>query len=155
MSSSDELLARYEADVDEAFGFLRTQYGCVKARRGMHVPECWVGYQNRHVRITVSFELGSGPWVVLERRSWFRFWIDDEGYDLVFLLMERAPDEYKRRLVKNVDDPALRDELRRLASLLREHGDDVLRGDFQVFPRLRTIAKEHFERTSLERYGRH
>jgi hypothetical protein len=73
--------------------------------------------------------------------EWTCFHIDDllavrvPEYDLSALLL---PQEWKS---EEVTMNAVGDSLEKYADALRQHGVDVLRGDFSVFPQLERIAK--------------
>src|SRR5438477_3976686 len=149
MSNNDDLLASFDASVRRGFDFLIIRFGFRHVGSSMHAPECSTVYENSTTRITVAFELGSGPWVELERKvSSFLNIGRRERYDLAFLLMERVPDETRTDNITDLDDPELPKVLEGLGRQLEEYGSDVLRGDFSVFPRLRKRAEENLKRRS-------
>jgi hypothetical protein len=146
MNTDEEQRSYFETQVRAAFDFLIHQFHFEWCGAHVEVPECWAAYESKTTRVTIAFELGAGPWVELERkRRLFSVW-SRERYDFAFLLMERAPDQYRRSSIVDLDDSTLPSELRRLSQLLREHAIDVLTGDFAIFPRLRDRATENLRK---------
>lgn len=77
-----------------------------------------------------------------------------ERIGLKFLMMERCPDKLSQdndsRQYTNAEVERV---LQGQAELLREHGQDILSGDFSVFPKLKKLAAAEERRVNLEMYG--
>jgi hypothetical protein len=143
-------LRRFEALVAEAFSFLGT-FGFERGPLTVTPPECRIVFVNDTSEVVVAFELGTGPWIEVGKRTGPGR--PRERYDLQFLLQERAPNEASKVLLRDLDDAVLEAELQRLATLAQRHATDLLTGDFKVLPRLRARAEENLARTNAELYG--
>lgn len=131
----------FEQKVLEAFRYLIDDYGYQRQSTSIHAPECWTTFRSVTTAVTVHYEIGSTPWVELAElvRDGDRA-VERRRTSLELLLRERAPDEQTFTAASDDDIPrALREKARQL----RTYGDDILRGDFSVFPRQREVAEEN------------
>jgi hypothetical protein len=135
-----------ETVVLDAFGYLVESFGFRYLSTSTHAPECWSTFHNETTAVTVHYEIGSQPWVelaALERKG--DRVVEQNRAALEFLLQERAPQEASLRVSGN-DDEETRRAIYAKARQLREYGSEVLRGDFQIFPRLKELAAENLRR---------
>ncbi len=102
-------------------------------------------FRNEVSQINVHFEYGCAVWLTVGRS------VNGEQFNLNYLLRLRAPDRERLQAVGNSFDPQQIDEIMRERSdTLREYADDLLRGDFTVFPKLREGQNEQ----SAEKFRR-
>jgi len=71
--------------------------------------------------------------------------IERNRTSLEFLLTERAPEE-AGILAGRSDEVDVKHVIYEKARLLRQYGQDVLGGDFRIFPRLKELAAENLQR---------
>jgi hypothetical protein len=135
-----------EAVALDAFRYLIDDYGFRYVSTSMHAPECWSTFHNATTAVTVHFELGSAPWVELAelKRHGGRI-VEQNRSALEFLVQERAQREETTRVDAGADEQGER-AIYEKARQLRMYGEDVLTGDFRIFPRLRQLAEENLRR---------
>lgn len=137
----------------KAFSFLaEAPYKFEAGEPIVHVPECVIEYLNKTTGVTVSYEWGGSPSVVLKRLEQSSSSISSgEQVGLKFLVMERCPSSIGEF------DPEVSGDLEEIlgeyARILKECGDDILRGDFQVFTKLKQIADEELRKKNTEMFG--
>ena len=135
----------FESAVLGAFQYLISDFGFCYLSTRVHMPECWSTFHNQTTSVVVHYEAGSPPWVVLARLEVIRdrTEVRDQAA-LAFLVHERSQN------VSIPERPLNDEDLRRMIDLnarqLREYGEDVLRGDFRIFPRLEELAAENLRR---------
>lgn len=140
----------------EKFDFLTNLYGFKHISTSVHQPECAIRYRNDTTGVIVFYEAGSAIWVQLSRLiSESGKVVEGETYGLHLLAIERCPAKLvePEEKFKERDDEYILKTLEGLAKLLQDCGDDVLRGDFKVFPRLRIIAEAELRRINKELFG--
>jgi len=135
-----------ESAVLDAFQYLMTDFGFSYQSTSMHAPECWSTFWNTTTAVTIHYELGSLPWVELAElvRDSSRV-IERNRTSLEFLLTERAPEEAGIPAGRS-DEVDVKHVIYEKARLLRQYGQDVLGGDFRIFPRLKELAAENLQR---------
>jgi hypothetical protein len=135
----------FESVVLEAFGYLIDSFGFRYLSTHIHSPECWSTFHNSTTAVTVHFELGSQPWVELaELKRDGGCIFEQNRVALEFLVKERAPQE--TALITNESDEQTKAAIREKARQLRAYAEDVLKGDFRIFPRLMDIANDNLRR---------
>ena len=136
----------FEKVVLDAFAYLVESFGFRYLSTSMHAPECWSTFHNGTTAVTVHYEIGSQLWVELAelKRDDDRI-VERNRSALEFLVQERAPQEVPLTTRGN-DDEETRRVIYEKARQLREYGEEVLRGDFRVFPRLKELADENVRR---------
>ena len=138
-------LKRFEQQVLATFGFLGSDYGFAHTSSLVAGGMQWqIKLRNDTTGVEVSFETGTGPWVMLSR--------DGEEYGLGYLVEERTGAAVVARRIDNIDDPALQPALSRLAEQLQTYATDILRGDFSIFPKLRARAEARAREASRHLY---
>ena len=124
----------------EAFKFLlKPSYGFKEDQTIVHPPECDIRYRNATTGVTISYEWGGTPSVVLTKldRGARSVW-DGEQVGLRFLVMERCPSVINRFQPEYGNDP---DELlREYARILEQCGQDILSGNFKDFALLKKLV---------------
>lgn len=138
-----------------AFDFLR-RYGFHHTETIVLLPDIEVRFRNSTTEITALFVIGSPLDVGLGRLANVGGEVRNvEGYSMSFLLLDQAPTE-RVTLVCELGDARLPAILQQLASLLEKYAQDVLEGDFSMFPRLQAVAYREaaiHELQALQRYG--
>jgi hypothetical protein len=138
-----------------AFDYLVTTYGFERRTEQAIGPEAWIVFESPATRITVHYELGAAPCVEigqLEDLDGRLVQTKEVGLDL--LARERS-----KALTDDVEPPRdlssteLSAMLQVRARLLAEVGDDLLRGDYQSFPRLQSKAEKELRRREAEIFG--
>lgn len=146
MHGDDFLMA-----AERCFAALRTEFHLELVGRSNSAPEAWLQMQNATTDVTVHLEIGGAPWLVLSAvEQWRGKAVATEGYDLGFLLEERAP----QALAALRNAQHIEEVLEMQARYVRMYAEDVLQGDFSVFPQLRTRAKETLRRAEAQLQGR-
>ena len=136
-----------------AFAFLASPpYNCQEHQTVIRPPECSINYLNKTTGVTVSYEWGGSPSVVLTKLKHGSALISEgEQIGLKFIVMERCPSRVDR-FDRNVGDD-LEGTLKDHAQILKECGYEILTGDFEMFPRLKQLAIEEEYRANLELFG--
>jgi len=138
-----------------AFDYLTTTYGFARSTEQAAGPEAWVIFESPATRITVHYELGAVPWVEIGR-------LEDLDGQLVQtreIGLDLLARERGKALNDDVEPPRdlssteLSVLLQARARLLAEVGDDLLRGDYQSFPRLHGKAEKELRRRESEMFG--
>lgn len=149
-----DLLSRFRQEVLESFEFLATEFGLQPQEPRAHAPELWMSFASPTTEVSVIYEVGAVPWVEIARRE-----MSDgrplkiEASSLELLLEERASSGTIQCDVSQPGEEAFRACLRLKAAALREFGSDILRGDFEVFSKLRLRSAENERRRNLEMFG--
>ena len=145
--------AQFKQSTREAFAFLMLpDFGFTEDEVLTHPPECSIRYRNVPTGVTVSYEWGGLPSVVLTKldRQGESPW-NGERVGLKFLVMERCP--YAIDRFEHVNEADLTELLQDYARLLQECGRDVLTGDFKVFPKLKQLVAAAERKANLEMFG--
>jgi hypothetical protein len=122
-----------------SFGFLITDFKLKVTAVELQPPEVWVTFQNATTLVTVTYEIGDCPWVGLKKLEIIKGKpISTWSSSLEKVLKERAPEEdlYLEPIL-SFDDPQVATVLRAKGRQLRKYGEDILRGDFSAFGRLK------------------
>jgi hypothetical protein len=145
----------FVAETLAAFEYLIIDYGFHVSVPEASGSEAWAMYENPTTRVTVHYELGAEPWVEIGRLEPHDGKLVQSGsVGLDLLLRERG-----RPLGDEVNPPRdigkseISNMLGARAERLRMCGDDLLRGDFQSFPRLQTKAEKELRRRDAELFG--
>ncbi|NOS72558.1 MAG: hypothetical protein HOP33_21885 [Verrucomicrobia bacterium] len=131
--------SQFQSDCRNAFRFLEDHYKCsiVQPPPDERLPEWLRGlelhYQNTTTEIIIHFEpLDAVPVIHIRRRG-----ADRNSHSLGVLLLVKDPGLHSltsKKAGHPLRDPTVMLEL--YAHALRTAGDDVLRGDFTIFPKL-------------------
>jgi len=136
----------FESIVLEAFGYLVDTFGFRYVSTDIHAPECWSTFHNSTTAVTVHFDLGSQPWVELAELKRVGGQVFEQNRAaLEFLVKERAPQEAALP-TKETGDEWTKTVIREKARQLRAYGEDVLKGDFRIFPRLKDLAADNLRK---------
>jgi hypothetical protein len=153
--SIPDVFKPFIAQTETAFDYLVTVYGFKCTTERAIGPEAWVVFESATTRITVHYEMGAAPWVEigrLEDVKGRRVATKTVGLDL--LVRERG-----EILRDDVDPPRdlssteLSTMLQARARLLAEVGEDLLRGNFESFPRLWNEAENEVRKREAELFG--
>jgi hypothetical protein len=144
------------SQVRSAFHFLVRDYGFrVTAERAVG-SEAWVAYENATTRATVHYELGAEPSVEIGRRE-LRAGrrVQPASISLDLLLRERgSPLSDTIDVPREIEDGEKSRMIALRAERLHAFGDDVLRGDFRLFPKLQTKAERELLKREAELFNK-
>ena len=148
MTEVDELCSAFEAATLRSFDYLRTDYGFTQVESGGGGIEDWILFKSPAAAIRVMYEVGGCPWVqILRLRAGA---VPTRGADvttLELLLEERDPTYRELEYgFGELSAPQIAQVVAVKAAKLREFGEDVLKGDFQVFGRLAALAEANLRR---------
>ena len=125
--------------VNDRFRFLTTTYGFQEAETGCAGGDIWVVLRNDVTVVTVQFEYGGEVWLTIGHAP------NGPQVNLNCLLYLLAPHRERVPVVGDLFDPQQIEEIMQERSdALREYADDLLRGDFAMFPKLREVQAERF-----------
>jgi hypothetical protein len=145
----------FVASTERHFGFLVGDYGFLLKGVDVAAYEAWVTFENETTRVTVTYEMGSPPWVEiarLEHRDDKRIARDEISLD--FVLEEHGKKDAESPVgYGDIPDEIVDEMLRAKAKSLREDAADLLRGDFEALPLLRKRAEENLRRRNVELFG--
>jgi hypothetical protein len=144
-----------EATAD-AFHFLVTDYSFEHISTTVHTPECAVKYWNETTGVTITCEWGGAIWVDLSRlKRTPAEVVEGERYSLDILMLERCPNKDISHFLsdKEWSNEHIKKILLDYADVLKECGHDVLKGDFQIFPKLKNLAEDVLRQRNKELFG--
>ena len=133
-----ERCERFQQIVNLRFRFLAATYGLASAETGCMSGEMWVSIRGSVSQVDVYFAYGhtdgtgNSIWLTVGRADGERFNLDD-------LLHLRAPQRERSMLFAGFDPEFVDEILQERSTALREYADDLLRGDFSIFPKLRDV----------------
>ena len=128
---------RFRQLAAERLGTVLRDYQFIEADANVIDPGMWVLFRNSTTELQAHFEYMSGVWFVLNRLATFGGkTVGGEGYSLNELLLLRAPEKADQAEIYDFDEKAIASLITEAAGALRDYADDVLRGDFTVFPQL-------------------
>jgi hypothetical protein len=140
----------------EVFKFLEV-YNFEHVSTSDHAPECEIKYQNETTGVTITYEWGGVAWVELSRLKRKRAGVVEDGtYSVDILILECCPEwdindfypsenESPSQYVKRV--------LQDYAEVLKECGHEILKGDFQIFPKLKKHAEDVLRQKNKELFA--
>jgi hypothetical protein len=118
--------------------------------------ECVIKYRNDTTGVTISYELGSATWVVLSRLiNKGDETVEGESYGLHLLTRMRCPSMLIKHEAnaRTEPDKYLETALTGHAEILRKCAADVLKGNFEVFEELKSVAEAERRRINKELFG--
>ena len=132
----------FERIVTSAFRKLEVRHGFKKGETIYSQKDCTVQYLNTTTDVTLHYELGREPWLVISdvRDA-------DNRSTLGWLLVERgvekmpAPEAAFRSTP--LPDVKLASDIEKKVQQLIEHGADLIKGDFSLMPSLQKRAKKY------------
>ena len=137
----------------KAFAFLcAPAYKFNEVQTFCHPPECIVRYENKTTGVTISYEWGGTPSVVLSRRHPTASPVEEEQFGLKFLVMERCPEDLERIEARGPGED-IAQILTEYAQILKKCGHEVLAGDFQVLPGLNKLITDERHKANLKMFG--
>lgn len=149
--------AVFKRTTAEAFSFLVDDYHFEHVATLTNPPECAIEYRNDTTAVIVEYEWGGAAWVYLNRLQRKGDEVSrGEGYSLDVLMLERLPgrniDEFRRSKDESPDQYVQR-VLPEYAHIIKECGTDILKGDFQTFPKLKKHAAEVLRQRNRELFA--
>ena len=139
-------LRNFERITREAFQFLITDYEFVQQEPIVAGSECAIEYRNRTTGVLITWEWQYYVIVELARLKVTSGGISiAERHDLEHLLTIRAPDKHLTQK-KHPNCEELKRVLDSYGTLTKEYAEDILTGDFSIFPQLMALSLESIER---------
>ena len=152
-----DYFATFENEVSEAFTFLVADFGFKPVKRTIVFPECEIEYWNETTSISITYDWKSAIWVDVGRLEHGAEGAEEsESYSLDSLLLERCPDKNTSAdycAQGDWSDDHIRRTLHSYASDLKACGEDILTGDFSIFPALKEQTAKIIERKNKELFG--
>lgn len=131
--SVPKVFSEFQKTCLDIFQFLIDDYGFEYIATDIYGYECSILFRARpHVAIRVYYEVGGMPWVMITGRVGGPANPNEtKELSLDALIRKRCP-EFAITTCEHeyVSDGEVRRILHQYADILRTHGDDVLRGDF-------------------------
>ena len=154
MSRTHVAVKEFRARVDAEFAYLTTDFGFRRERVRL-TNQFSVSYVNATTRIYVEgINWGGAARVAFGNSGSLDTF---ENFDLLDFASIRCPDKAESATLAPQTQVS---QLRALAALLRDCGEEVLRGDFTLAPRLRELRqrrveasrrRDHDQRSGLDR----
>lgn len=151
--------AAFKKAAEREFNFLEADYGFRKAPAKIQtikwagITSCVISYRNATTEVNLHYDLNAALWVEVSRLEQERpgVLVPGEGYNVEYLIKACCPGEAVGRKHGPYSDEDVGGLLNAYARVLREHGRGVLAGDFDIFPRLRSIVDDEVRgRPSLD-----
>ena len=152
-----DLFAFFKQAATDTCEPLVTDFGFKQEGVVEYMPDCVIKYWNRTTGVDVRYEWKSQVAVNLSKLERTRTEVEEgRSYDLLLLLELRRPeidvDEFYGA-DKDWSNEFIYELLRKYVQYLRETAQDVLSGDFSVFPELRRLSAHHRRQSNKELFG--
>lgn len=149
--------AFFKQAVDEVFEPLFTEFGFQHVETLEYMPECLVKYHNKTTGLHLTYEWKSCIWVSVVRLKRIGKEVAEIAkFDLFFVLEIRQPEIDSGKFHgsdKEWTTPFVEELLREYALLLRKSANDILTGDFSIFPELKKLAATNRRKRNKELFG--
>jgi hypothetical protein len=152
-----DYFATFKNAVSEAFAFLMADFGFKLVKINVILPECEIAYWNETTSVTIIYEWQSVLSVDVGRLKRSPEGIKkSESYSLDSLLLERCPDRNTSEYYcsqKDWSEGHIKWALHSYASDLKACGEDILAGNFSIFPALKKQAAKIIEEKNKKIFG--
>src|SRR5262245_14706576 len=152
-----DYFSTFKTQVSEAFTFLIADFGFKLVKINVILPECEIAYWNETTSVTIIYEWQSVLSVDVGRLKHSPEGIkESESYSLGSLLLERCPDRNTSAYYcaqEDWSDNHIKWILHSYASDLKSCGEDILAGNFSIFPALKRQTAKIIERKNKEIFG--
>ena len=132
----------FELMVDKAFWGLEAKYGFKKTETHFVDRTCTVQFRNASTEILLNYELGNTPWLEISDRQN----IENKstlGWLLVELCIDNPPKPEQAFRPTTLNDSTLEPTLQKMCQQLEDNGAELLKGDFNLMPKLQARAKKY------------
>ncbi len=132
----------FELMVEKAFWGLEAKYGFKKTKTSFVDRSCTVQFQNATTEVLLNYELGNTPWLEIsdihnaENKSTL-------GWLLVELGVEKPPTPEQAFHPTTLSEGTLGPTLQKMGQELTDYGEELLKGDFTLVPKLQARAKKY------------
>ena len=140
-----ESLKEFEGLVDKCFGKLETEYGFKKVNAQFQRHEWWINFENRTTHVSVGYEIGSVPWVLIGDAKNPRLNGSSLEWLLVELGIEKMPPVEVAFEKKQYTQKDIESILENKGQQLFMYATDLLRGNFKIVPKLQERGKKFAE----------
>ena len=132
----------FESMVEKAFWGLEAKYGFKKTATNFVDRTCTVQFKNAATEVLLNYELGNTPWLEIsdvhnaENKTTL-------GWLLVELGEEKAPKPEQAFRPTTLGEGMLEPILQKMGQQVLDHGAELLKGDFKIFPKLQERARKY------------
>jgi hypothetical protein len=134
--------SEFERILDRSFGELKSKFGLGRVEITFRARGVTTRFENTTTRAVLDYEIGEEPWLTIsdlkdaENKSTL-------GWLLVELGIEKAPTPEQAFQGKRLEESDLAPFIQKMCEQLKEHGVELLRGDFTILPRLQERSKKY------------
>jgi len=128
--------------VDKAFWGLEAKYGFKKIKTSFVDRSCTIQFRNATTEVLLNYELGNTPWLEIsdvhnaENKSTL-------GWLLVELSVDKPPKPEQAFRPTTLSEGTLEPTLQKMGQQLSDYGEELLKGNFTVMPKLQARAKKY------------
>jgi hypothetical protein len=132
----------FETMVDKAFWSLEGKYGFKKTETRFVERSCTVRFRNTTTEVLLNYELGNTPWLEISdvhnpgNKSTL-------GWLLVELGVDKPPTPDQAFRPTTLGEGTLDLTLKKMGQQLSDYGEELLKGDFTVIPKLQARARKY------------
>jgi hypothetical protein len=132
----------FETMVDKAFWSLEGKYGFKKNETRFVDRSCTVRFRNTTTEVLLNYELGNTPWLEISdvhnpgNKSTL-------GWLLVELGVDKPPTPDQAFRPTTLGEGTLDLTLKKMGQQLSDYGEELLKGDFTVIPKLQARARKY------------
>ncbi len=132
----------FESLVDKAFYGLEAQYGFKKIEAKLTDHGAAIRYRNTTTELCLNYDLGNSPWLEIVDASH-----PENKSTLGWLLVERGeqrpPTVAQAFRATAPKDKEMENILQTVVQQVMDHGADLLKGDFNLLPKLQQRARQY------------
>ncbi|MBM3150852.1 MAG: hypothetical protein FJZ96_01385 [Chloroflexi bacterium] len=132
----------FERMIDRTFGSLEANYKFKRLETTFRRNGATVRYENATTGLVLSYEIGDEPWLTMvdlnntKRKSTLGWLLVEQG-------VAKSPTPKEAFQQKTLGPESIEPFLQKMSSQLQEHGAEILKGDFSIFPKLQGRAQKY------------
>ena len=132
----------FERMVEKAFWGLEARHGFKKTETRFENRSVIIRFQNNTTEILLNFEIGNTPWLEiadihkLDNKSTLGWLLVEKG-------IEKSPSPEQAFHPTPLNEGNLEPVIQLMAQQLLDHGDELLKGNFEVLPKLQDRARKY------------
>ncbi len=135
--------SEFDRLVQKSFVSLESKYKFKKTDTAFHTGGVVVTFQNPTTEICLNYEIGAFPWITIADINNPK----EERASLDWLLVElgerEAPTTDEAFFPPKMEEEELEAEIQRKSAQLIRFGEDLLKGDFTLMPKLKERAENY------------
>lgn len=134
--------SEFERIVTSAFRSLESRHGFKMGETVYSQKNCTIQYVNATTDVTLHYELGREPWLDIsdirnaENKSTLGWLLVERG-------IEKTPAPEAAFRSTKLPDVKLAPDIEKKVQQLLEYGEDLIKGDFTLMPKLQKRAKKY------------